>query len=147
MSTNNEDNVNYKVKAKKSISIEIKKQAIDDVVTGISYDAIMQKYKLKNKSNISQIMSKKDIYLNAYNNKSESPLRKTLKTTKYSNIDTGLTNFITNCNKSGLMINDKIIKEIYYSLSTTAELIQLISVFQMSKLYDVSITTNRCGSD
>ena len=51
ISTNNEDNENYKVKAKNSISIDIKKQVIDDVVTGISYDAIMQKYKLKNKSN------------------------------------------------------------------------------------------------
>ena len=52
MSTNNEDNVNYKVKAKKSISIEIKKQAIDDVVTGISHDAIMQKYKFRQKKRL-----------------------------------------------------------------------------------------------
>jgi len=90
-----------KEKTKHSISIDTKKQVIDDVIGGISYDVIMEKFKFKNKSNISQIMSKKDYYLQAYNNKSASPLRKTLKTTKNINIDVGLTNFITNCNQNG----------------------------------------------
>ena len=55
-----------KEKTKNSISIDTKKQVIDDVIGGISYDVIMEKFKFKNKSNISQIMSKK-VQLSYYN--------------------------------------------------------------------------------
>ena len=63
MSKNNDKD---KEKTKNSISIDTKKQVIDDVIGGISYDVIMEKFKFKNKSNISQIMSKK-VQLSYYN--------------------------------------------------------------------------------
>ncbi len=47
----------------------------------------------------------------AYNDQTASHNRKTLKTTKLTNIDTGLRNFIRNCNESGLMVNEKMLKE------------------------------------
>jgi hypothetical protein len=56
---NKENDDKDKEKTKRSISIDTKKQVIDDVIGGISYDLIMEKFKFKNKSNISQIMSKK----------------------------------------------------------------------------------------
>ncbi len=70
-----------------------------------------KKYKLKNKSNSSQIRKLRYKYLKAYNSPYASPLNKSLKTTKLTAIDDGLTNFITNCNQSGTMINDHMLKE------------------------------------
>jgi hypothetical protein len=50
-------------------------------------------------------------YMAAYSDQTASPKRKTLKKTKLTNIDTGLRNFIRNCNESGLMVNEKMSKE------------------------------------
>ena len=49
-------------KKKDAISIDVKKKVIDDVNAGINYDVIQAKYKLKNKSNISQIWSMREKY-------------------------------------------------------------------------------------
>lgn len=102
---------NKENKKKDAISIDVKKKVIDDVNAGINYDVIQAKYKLKNKSNISQIWSMREKYMAAYNDQTASPNRKTLKKTKLTNIDTGLRNFIHNCNESGLMVNEKMLKE------------------------------------
>ena len=83
-------------KKKDGISVDIKKQIIDDIGADISYDIIQAKYNLKNKSNISQIWKLRDKYLAAYQDSTCSPLRKSLKTTKLCQIDVGLTNFINN---------------------------------------------------
>jgi hypothetical protein len=63
---NKENDDKDKEKTINSISINTKEQVIDDVIEGISYDVIMEKFKFKNKSNISQIMSKK-VQLSYYN--------------------------------------------------------------------------------
>ena len=68
-------------------------------------------------------MSKKDYYLSAYKDKSASPLRKTLKATKYTNIDNGLTNFITYCYQSGLMVSDKLLKENALEIAKVANIV------------------------
>jgi hypothetical protein len=66
-------------KKKDANSIDVKKKVIDDVNAGINYDVIQAKYKLKNKSNISQIWSMREKYMAAYNDQTASPNRKHLK--------------------------------------------------------------------
>ncbi len=84
------------IKKKEGISLQVKINVIKDVEKDVDYDVILQKYKLKNKSNISQIWQLRYKYLEAYNSSYASTLNKSLKTTKLSAIDDGLTNFITN---------------------------------------------------
>ena len=54
-------------KKKDGISVDIKKQIIDDIGADISYDIIQAKYNLKNKPNISQIWKLRDKYLDILN--------------------------------------------------------------------------------
>ena len=63
-------------KKKDGISLDTKKQIIDDIGADISYDIIQAKYNLKNKSNISQIWKLRDKYLAADQDSTCSPLRK-----------------------------------------------------------------------
>ncbi len=77
------------IKKKEGISLQVKINVIKDVEKDVDYDVILQKYKLKNKSNISQIWKLRYKYLEAYNSPYASPLNKSLKTTKLSAIDDG----------------------------------------------------------
>ena len=86
---------------RQAISIEEIKKIIEDIKGGVDYDKIKVKYKLKNSSNVCEIWKKGDKYLAAYVNPVGSPLRKTLKSTKYMDIDKGLVNFISNYNSRG----------------------------------------------
>ena len=95
---------------KLSISLSDKKEIIDAVNEGLSYDFIKKKFNLNSSSNISVILKNKDKYLSAYNNQVGSPLRKTLKQTKFENIDAGLKNFIANSNRCGVAINDNVLR-------------------------------------
>jgi hypothetical protein len=100
---------------KNGISLKYKKSIIDDINANISYDVIQHKYNLKNKSNISEIWKHRVKYLTAYKDPYASPLNKSLKTTKLKQIDNGLTNFITNCNQQGVMVNNKLLREKAFS--------------------------------
>ena len=92
---------------KLSISQKDKKEIIDAVSDGESYDIIKEKFKLNSSSNISVIIKNKDKYLEAYNSSVGSPLR---KNTKFKEIDEGLKNFIANSCNNGIAINDNILK-------------------------------------
>ena len=74
---------------KLSISLSDKKQIIDAVNDGVSYEIIKEKFKLNSSSNISVILKNKNKYLEAYNSSIGSPLRKTLKNTKFKLIEKG----------------------------------------------------------
>ena len=95
---------------KNAITIDQKKGIIDNFAAEIAYDKIKEKYKLKSSANICTIYAKREKYLAAYRNVNASPLRKTLKTTKFETIDKNLKNFVLNCAKDGVTINDVILK-------------------------------------
>ena len=114
----NKESKENKENKKNGICLQIKKEIIDKVEANVSYDLIMEQYALKNKSNISQIIKNKGKYLAAYNESLSSPLRKTLKSTKFKQIDNGLKAFIANCNQSGAMVNDRMLKEKALEIAT-----------------------------
>lgn len=68
---------------KLSISLKDKKEIIDAVSDGVSYDIIKEKFKLNSSSNISVIIKNKDKYLEAYNSSVGSPFRKTLQALRF----------------------------------------------------------------
>ena len=111
------------IKKKNGISLKDKKSIIDDINANISYDVIQHKYNLKNKSNISEIWKHREKYLAAHNDPYASPLNKSLKTTKLKQIDNGLTNFITNCNQQGVMVNDKLLREKALEIAKVANIV------------------------
>ena len=51
---------------KEGISLQMKVKVIKDVEQNVDYAVILQKYKLKNKSNISQIWKLRDKYLKTF---------------------------------------------------------------------------------
>ncbi|CAF0833929.1 unnamed protein product [Brachionus calyciflorus] len=83
---------------------------IDDVEYGLKYAEIKEKYGFKNISNISRIVKEKSKWIAEFE-KDSSPLRKTTKTTKYTNIDKGIRNFVFNCNSSGTPIGTEMIRD------------------------------------
>ncbi|CAF0867062.1 unnamed protein product [Brachionus calyciflorus] len=93
------------------IDIYTKKQILEEVEKGTSYKVIREKFNLKHSSNICQIIKNKDKVLRRFQNLDTPFNRKTLKTTKYENIDTGLKQFISNCEQNGLQINTETLRE------------------------------------
>ncbi|RNA23123.1 tigger transposable element-derived 4 [Brachionus plicatilis] len=95
---------------RQGIDIFTKKQILEEVEKGTSYRIIKEKYNLKHSSNICQIIKNKDRVLRKFSSL-DSPFRKTLKTTKYENIDTELTQFITNCEQNGVHVKTGALRE------------------------------------
>lgn len=95
---------------KDSITILTKIMIIKDCESGMSREEIRLKYNLKSVNNISRIMINKQKFLEAYEKCDLSPMRKTLKKTKYEQIDQGLVQFIRKFNKRGVALSDGLIK-------------------------------------
>jgi len=86
---------------KDAITILTKKQICDEVDRGTKYKDICKIFNLKYVSNVTRIYKEKDRWIDEFN-KDASPFRKTTKTTKFSNIENGLKNFIANANNAGM---------------------------------------------
>lgn len=95
---------------RQAFDIITKKQILDELDKGTSYENIKTKFNLKNHSSINRIKNDRIKILESFNS-NDSPLKKTLKKTKYVNIDDGLRNFIDNCNNSGVPVNTRLLKE------------------------------------
>lgn len=95
---------------RKGITLEVKKNIIQDVENGQSYDYILKKYSLKHKSNIVSILKSKERYLEALKS-SNASLRKTTKKPKYETIDRGLNNFLMNSLARGESVNNATLLE------------------------------------
>jgi hypothetical protein len=89
---------------KQAIDLITKAKILKDVDNGVDYNVIMAKYNLKARANISMIKKRRNKIEEALKTTS-SPLKKTLKPTKYENIDKALKAFISNANNKGIMIN------------------------------------------
>ena len=89
-----------------SISLKTKLKIIKDINNDVSYEVIKNRYGLKSSANITTIWARRDAYLDNFNNKNLNLSIKTIKKTKYQDIDKGLLNFIANCNNKGVPVND-----------------------------------------
>lgn len=92
------------------IDLDTKVKIIRAVENNEPRNLIMKTYNLKNPSNISEIMKKKDKYLADYA-ECQSPFRKSSKKTKFESIDKGLINFISQMNSNGTPVSARILKE------------------------------------
>jgi hypothetical protein len=96
---------------RKRVSIDLEtKYKISQEVEKEKYDDIASRFGLKGKSNVSEIVRKKDKIIEEYE-KTTSSQRKSLKTTRYKDVEDGLINFITNCNNQGIPVNGPILQE------------------------------------
>ena len=87
-----------------------KKQILDEIDKGKTNEVIITKFNLKSHSNINRIKNNRVKILESFNS-IDSPLKKSLKKTKFDKIDQGLRNFIDNCNNNGLPVNTRLLKE------------------------------------
>ena len=88
-------------KSRGSIDLLTKEKILKEIDNGVEYSIIMSKYKLKSSANVSMIKKRRKEIENALKSSILSPLRKSLKSSPYENIDRGLKNFISNCNNKG----------------------------------------------
>ena len=95
---------------RQSFDIDTKKKILDEIEKGTPYSVIQTDFNLKSYSNISEIKRNKAKILESYNS-NDSPLRKSLKKTKFETIDKSLFNFINNCNDKGVPINSRLLRE------------------------------------
>ena len=99
-----------KAESRIGIDLETKVKIIRAVENNEPRSNLMKIYNLKNPSNISEIMKKKEKYLADYA-ECHSPFRKSSKKTKFENIDKGLVNFIKQMTNDGTPVTDRILKE------------------------------------
>ena len=81
-----------------------KNEVLDDLEKNIPHEEIMQKFGLKNRSNIYRIIKSKDAIRASLNN--HNCLNKIIVKHKNEHIDKALVNFISNCNTQGVPVTD-----------------------------------------
>ncbi len=96
---------------RKSIDLKTKYDILIDVENKIDYKVIVDKYNLKNKSNISQIVSEKEKIKSAFESGLHKTDRKKLRKSKYEEIDAAVLKWFRIARKTSISISGQIIRD------------------------------------
>jgi len=96
---------------RESIDLKTKYDILKDIECGVDYNLIQQKFNLKNKSNISAILSNKEKIINAFESGQSKNQSKSLKTSQYPDIDEAVLKWFTVARESKISLSNTIIKE------------------------------------
>ena len=94
---------------RENLTLKSKVQVIRDIESGMNYNDIVSKYRLKNKSNVTIIKNQKKEILNAFSSRSTGC--KSLKTAKYPILDTRLIRFMDDMTSKGAIVTLDLLTE------------------------------------
>lgn len=96
--------------SRNALDLKTKYDIIQASVSGLKHREVVDKFHLKSVSHVTMILKSKQKIIENYEGQLDSK-RKTLKTGKYPDLDKYLVAFITDCNVSGLPINESLLEE------------------------------------